>query len=233
MLGGADMRSSPSPLVVMLSFVLAAQAIAEASDPPFWPEEITSQIDRAAERAGSSALVVIHRGDVVLEWGAITKRFNSHSARKSLLSALMGVAVDRGLLDIDRPVGSFDLPEGGKLNDVERSATVRELMMSRSGIYLRAANETPAGDPFSALGLDPALLPDPGDAHEDQWLDIDYYDKSGTARTFSGQESTFDWSDVSQVVAIKRDFEVVGGVEGLAGVGGVGRGSGLAGMVGR
>ncbi len=44
-----------------------AQSIAEASDPPFWPEEITSQIGRAAERAGSSALVVIHRGNVVLE----------------------------------------------------------------------------------------------------------------------------------------------------------------------
>ena len=143
MLGGADMRSSPSPLVVMFSFVLAAQAVAEASDPPFWPEEITSQIGGAAERAGSSALVVIHRGNVVLEWGAISKRLNSHSVRKSLLSALMGVAVERGLLDVGRPVGSFDLPEGEKLNDVERSATVRELMMSRSGIYLRAANETP------------------------------------------------------------------------------------------
>jgi CubicO group peptidase (beta-lactamase class C family) len=121
-----------------------AQSIAEASDPPFWPEELTSQIGGAAERAGSSALVVVHRGNVVLEWGAISERLNVQSVRKSLLSALIGVAVDRELLDVARPVGSFDLPEGGKLNDVERSATVRELMMSRSGIYLRAVNASPA-----------------------------------------------------------------------------------------
>jgi CubicO group peptidase (beta-lactamase class C family) len=118
--------------------------IEKALDPPPWSEDITSQMGRAAERAGSSALVVIHRGNVVLEWGAISRRFNGHSVRKSLLSALMGVAVERGLLDVGSPVGSFDLPEGEKLNDVERSATVRELMMSRSGIYLRAANDTPA-----------------------------------------------------------------------------------------
>lgn len=123
--------------------VRAAELGVVVSDPPFWPEKITREIGSAAERAGSSALVVIHGGNVVLERGAISERLNSRSLRKSLLSALLGVAVDRCLLNLDRRVGSFDLPESEKLNDVERSATVRELMMSRSGIYLRAAQETP------------------------------------------------------------------------------------------
>jgi CubicO group peptidase (beta-lactamase class C family) len=111
---------------------------------PGWPEAVTIRVGSAAEQAGSSALVVAHRGEVVLDWGATSRRLNGHSLRKSLLSALLGAAVDRGLLDVDRSVGSFGLPEDEKLNDVERSATVRELMMSRSGIYLRAANESPA-----------------------------------------------------------------------------------------
>jgi CubicO group peptidase (beta-lactamase class C family) len=123
---------------------LATPASAAASDSPFWPVELTSRIGGAAERAGTSALVVVHRGEVVLEWGAIAERLAGQSLRKSLLSALIGIAVDRGFLDIERAVGSFDLPEGGKLNEVERRATVRELMMARSGIYLRAAHETPA-----------------------------------------------------------------------------------------
>lgn len=122
----------------------AAQGGPEPADPPFWPEEVASRIGRAAERSGSTALVVIQGGDAVFEWGAVSRRFNGHSLRKSLLNALLGVAVERGLLDLDRPVGSFDLPGGGELNEVERSATVRHLLMSRSGIYLRAANETPA-----------------------------------------------------------------------------------------
>jgi len=87
--------------------------------------------------------VVVHRGDVVLEWGATAQRLNAHSIRKSLLGALLGVTVDRGLLDVDRPVGSFDLSEDERLNEAERSATVRDLMMSRSGIYLCAAYDIP------------------------------------------------------------------------------------------
>jgi CubicO group peptidase (beta-lactamase class C family) len=114
-----------------------------SAEPPCWPKKVKSQIGRAAERAESSALVVVHRDEVVLEWGAVARRLNSQSIRKSLLSALLGVAVDRGLLDVGRTVGSLDLPEGKKLNDVERSATIRQLMMARSGIYLRAAHELP------------------------------------------------------------------------------------------
>jgi CubicO group peptidase (beta-lactamase class C family) len=117
--------------------------LAEASDPSPWPEPTGREIGGVAERAGSTALVVIQRGNAVLEWGATSRRINGHSVRKSLLNALLGIAVERGLLDVDHPIGSFDLPEGEKLNAVERSATVRDLMMSRSGIYLRAANETP------------------------------------------------------------------------------------------
>jgi len=112
-----------------------------AGTTPLWPEEISKEIGRSAERAGSSALVVIHGGDVVLEWGATSSRLNGQSLRKSLLNPLLGVAVERGLLDLDRPVGSFGLPGGGELNEVERGATVRHLLMSRSGIYLGAANE--------------------------------------------------------------------------------------------
>ena len=110
---------------------------------PLWPKEIAGRVGRIAERAGSSALVVIQDGALALEWGDVSRRLNGHSLRKSLLNALLGVAVERGLLDLDRPVGSFELPGGAALNEVERSASVRQLLMSRSGIYLRAANETP------------------------------------------------------------------------------------------
>ncbi len=46
-------------------------------------------------------------------------------------------------------------------------------------IVVLAANETPSGDPFKALGVIPALLRSPADAHVDQWLDLEYYDRTG------------------------------------------------------
>ncbi len=55
------------------------------------------------------------------------------AAKRSGSSALVVVHRDRSVL-------------------VERSATVRDLMMSRSGIYLRAANETPASTGTTTTG---------------------------------------------------------------------------------
>ena len=92
-----------------------------------------------------------------------------------------------------------------------------------------AGAAAPTGNPFLTLGVDKDLLLAPGDAHEDQELAITYYDRSGTVQTYVGWESSFDWSDVSQVLKIERDNEVVGGVEGLAGIGGVGAGTGNVG----
>ena len=89
------------------------------------------------------------------------------------------------------------------------------------------ANENPSGDPFLALGVDPATLSQPADAHQDQNLKIEYYDRTGTLRTYDGLESNFDWSQVDQVVDLERDSAVVGGVKGLPGIGGIGGGSGI------
>lgn len=54
-------------------------------------------------------------------------------------------------------------------------------------------------DPFRLLGLDPAVLPMPGDAHADSMLDIQYVDLGSAPRTYTGLESAFDWSQVQTV----------------------------------
>ncbi len=60
-------------------------------------------------------------------------------------------------------------------------------------------------DAFRLLGIDPATLPTPEKAHADQWLDLQYIDKLGVTRSYSGMESGFDWSNVQSVLALDRD----------------------------
>jgi hypothetical protein len=72
-------------------------------------------------------------------------------------------------------------------------------------------------DPFRDLGVDRRTLLAPSKSHEDQFLEIEYYDKSGILRSYSGMESAFDWQDVATVVGGSRDGEyaALSGKDGL------------------
>ncbi len=63
----------------------------------------------------------------------------------------------------------------------------------------------PEADPFQVLGVSEAALPLPADAHADQLLEVTYYDKNNSLRSYTGMESAFDWSKVSSVVSLERD----------------------------
>ena len=87
---------------------------------------------------------MVVRGDVVVATaGDIARKVNLHSVRKSLLSALFGIAVERGQVDLGQTMaqlGIDDLPPA--LTAGEKQATVRQLLMARSGVYHPAAYET-------------------------------------------------------------------------------------------
>jgi len=95
----------------------------------------------AAERAGSAAVMVVHRGKVVIAWGDVTRRFKCHSVRKSVLSCLYGMAVARKLVDLETTLEALGIDDLQALSAVEKSASVRDLLAARSGIYHPAAKE--------------------------------------------------------------------------------------------
>src|SRR5437879_12574499 len=55
--------------------------------------------------------VVVHKGYIVAEWGEPLRVDMTHSVTKSLLSSVVGVAYDRGLIQsIDDPVSASGAP---------------------------------------------------------------------------------------------------------------------------
>lgn len=71
------------------------------------------------------------------------------SAQKSFVAILAGVAIDKGLLDIAKPVSAYLGPGWSKAaSDQEKSITVRNLMEMNSGLTERLSNEVPAGTKF-------------------------------------------------------------------------------------
>jgi CubicO group peptidase (beta-lactamase class C family) len=107
-----------------------------------WSSEKLAVAQQFAEQAGSDAVIVVDDGIVVAEWGDMAKRLNIYSMRKSLLSALIGIAVGKGTIKLDATMEGLGIDdEEPALTPAERRATVRDLLKSRSGVYHRAAYE--------------------------------------------------------------------------------------------
>jgi hypothetical protein len=91
------------------------------------------------------AFVALHEGRQLMAWGEADLPINTHSVRKSLLSALYGIAIAKGYLRLDQTLAELGIDDAVvPLTAAEKQATVRDLLMSRSGIYLEAAGEVQA-----------------------------------------------------------------------------------------
>ncbi|MEM1200722.1 MAG: serine hydrolase [Pseudomonadota bacterium] len=107
-----------------------------------WSSEKLDEVRALARSFGSAAVMIVLDGVVVAEWGEVERRFLNHSIRKSLLSALYGIAVDRGQLSLNETLGALKIDDNTPLTLEEKTATIADLLKSRSGVFLPAAYET-------------------------------------------------------------------------------------------
>jgi CubicO group peptidase (beta-lactamase class C family) len=61
-----------------------------------WATERLARAEAWSKRIGSTSVMIVHHGAVVAEWGDTAAKTPLASVRKSLLSALIGIAVERG-----------------------------------------------------------------------------------------------------------------------------------------
>jgi CubicO group peptidase (beta-lactamase class C family) len=134
--------------LLLMGLLLAGVARAEpwqTADPrqAGWSEERLEAARRQAEALDPTAVMVVQDGRVVASWGDVAHKVNAASVRKSFLSALYGIAVADAEIDLSATLaelGIDDIPPS--LTATEKTATVRDLLTARSGIYHRAAHET-------------------------------------------------------------------------------------------
>ncbi len=114
------------------------------------PESVGWSADSLAGAAGvadeinTAALLAMRDRDVFFSYGDTDAKLPIHSIRKPLLGALYGIHVEAGDIDLDatlEELGIDDTPP--LLTDAEKQATVRDLLMARSGVYHPAHGEAP------------------------------------------------------------------------------------------
>jgi len=110
-----------------------------------WSEPLLADVQDWSKQIHSTAFMVVHRGAVVAEWGDTAKRTELASVRKSLLSALIGIAVAERKISLDSTLAQLGIDDNApSLTEAEKQATVRMLLEARSGVYHAALYETPA-----------------------------------------------------------------------------------------
>ena len=120
--------------VALLALAIPPPAIGQGSATP----DLSGAAAAAAELDQLHSLLVSWRGQLVLEHyarGISARRLaNIKSASKSVLSALTGIAIDRGMLKgAHEPIASY-LPELARAPAAKRAITIEDLLTMRSGL---------------------------------------------------------------------------------------------------
>ncbi len=145
-------------LVVGLTFSSGWQRTAAAGEQRYpgehWerapsPEELGYSSEKLAEAEQytkgieTAAVIVVVDGLVLTDWGETKRSFKCHSIRKSFLSALYGIHVNAGTIDLSKTMVELGIDDNEpSLTEVEGQATVHQLLKARSGVYHPALYET-------------------------------------------------------------------------------------------
>lgn len=109
----------------------------------FSSADFTSLDDFIKANANTTGLVVIANGKMIYEYGDITQLSYLASCRKSVLSMLYGIYIEKGKIDLNKSLADLGIDDRQGLSDQEKTATIDNVINSSSGIYHPASN---AGD---------------------------------------------------------------------------------------
>ncbi|MGI2036320.1 serine hydrolase domain-containing protein [Rhizobium panacihumi] len=142
------MREIVFAITALIFFSVVGNAGAQpwqSADPASsrWSVEKLNAAQDYATSLKPTAVVVVQYGKVIASWGDVSREVNVASVRKSLLSALYGIAVSEGRISLASTLADLGIDDKAPvLTATEKLATVRDLLMAQSGIYHPAAYET-------------------------------------------------------------------------------------------
>ncbi|MFK4259895.1 serine hydrolase domain-containing protein [Agrobacterium tumefaciens] len=141
-----------SSLLVIFISILISLFVGRAQAQPWqsidpasagWSVEKLKVAQDYAASLKPTAVMVVQDGKVIASWGDVSRKVNVASVRKSLLSALYGIAVAERRIDLSSTLADLGIDDKRPaLTATEKQATIRDLLMARSGIYHPGAYET-------------------------------------------------------------------------------------------
>jgi CubicO group peptidase (beta-lactamase class C family) len=137
--------------IFLFSLIFIFNVIAFAQNPgENWmrfktPEQAgwsSEQLEKVCRNSNANSIVLVYQGKIVYTYGDYCRRIKCHSMRKSFLSALYGIYIDKGMIDTAETIGSLNITDITPLTSNEKEAQVIDLLKARSGIYLPSGQES-------------------------------------------------------------------------------------------
>lgn len=108
-----------------------------------WSSSGITEARNFADSLGAKAVMLIEDGIIVTKWGENTGLAPVFSIRKSLLNALYGIYIEKGIIDTAMTLAELGIDDKQGLTKKEKSATIADLLTTSSGVYHPAAFEPP------------------------------------------------------------------------------------------
>ena len=93
-----------------------------------------------ADSTKVTSMLIVHKGQIVFQYGDVSQQNYIASCRKSVLSMLYGKYVDNNTINLSKTLKELKIDDVGGVLPIESKATIQDLISSRSGIYRPASN---------------------------------------------------------------------------------------------
>lgn len=108
-----------------------------------WLEKELIKAKNYYDDIGSASALLIHKGAIVFAWGDVKRKYMAHSIRKNFLFSLYGIHEREGSINLNKTIGELGINDKDGLSDLEKQAKIIDLLKCESGIYHKAAYESP------------------------------------------------------------------------------------------
>ncbi len=107
----------------------------------FTQERLDSLTNFLKNNLETTGMIILKNGKILYEYGDIKEISYIASCRKSVLSILYGKYVENGTIDLDQTIGDIGIDEDKGLLDIEKMATVENIITARSGVFYKPVNK--------------------------------------------------------------------------------------------
>jgi CubicO group peptidase (beta-lactamase class C family) len=149
------------------------------------------------DSSNTTGLIVIDRGRVVFEFGDVVELSYVASVRKSILAMLYGKYVEDGTIDLETTLEQLGMDDIGGLLDIEKQATVRDLITARSGVYHLA----------SYSGDDLAFAPERGSQQPGEYMLYSNWDFNAAGAVFEQVTGVNIYDALQEQLALPLSFQ--------------------------
>jgi len=109
-----------------------------------WSSEGLQKATALYKQSGYASVMALYDGQVFYSKGNTKINYWCHSIRKPMLSALYGIHIENGNINLDLTLQELGIDDiSPSLTVPEKQAKVEHLLKSRSGVYHEAAAEAP------------------------------------------------------------------------------------------